>query len=89
MNPDTARYNASLVADHQRICSLLAGEIGKSLPEADNRIWHGHPGWFLDGYPVVSCSKLNNCIRLLFWSGQSFEEEGLTKEGNSLKPCSR
>jgi len=82
MNPDTAKYNAALAADDQKICSLLAREIDKSLPEADNRIWHGHPVWFLDGNPVVGYSKMKNCVRFLFWSGQSFEEEGLTKEGS-------
>jgi len=30
----------------------------------------------------VGYSKLKDCIRLLFWSGQSFEEEGLQKEGS-------
>jgi hypothetical protein len=38
--------------------------------------------WFLDGNPVVGYSKLKECVRLLFWSGQSFEEEGLKKEGS-------
>lgn len=27
-------------------------------------------------------SKLKSCIRLLFWSGQSFEEEALQNEGS-------
>src|SRR6516165_1786864 len=40
------------------------------------------PVWFLDGNPVVGYSKLKECVRLLFWSGQSFEEEGLKKEGS-------
>jgi hypothetical protein len=38
--------------------------------------------WFLDGNPIVGYSKLKNCVRLLFWSGQSFEEKGLKKEGS-------
>jgi hypothetical protein len=37
--------------------------------------------WFLDGNPIVGYSKLKGCVRLLFWSGQSFEEDGLAKEG--------
>lgn len=37
--------------------------------------------WFLDGNPIVGYSKLKQCVRLLFWRGQSFEEEGLTREG--------
>jgi hypothetical protein len=50
--------------------------------EAENKIWHAHPVWFLDGNPIVGYHKLKDCIRLLFWSGQSFDEEGLQKEGS-------
>jgi hypothetical protein len=57
-------------------------EIDRNLPDADNKIWYAHPVWFLDGNPIVGYSKLKNCVRLLFWSGQSFKEEGLKKEGS-------
>jgi hypothetical protein len=30
----------------------------------------------------VGTSKLKDCIRLLFWSGQSFDEPGLEAEGS-------
>ncbi|MEO1277864.1 MAG: DUF1801 domain-containing protein [Planctomycetota bacterium] len=63
------------------ICELLARTIGESLVEAENKIWHAHPVWFLDGNPVVGYSKFKNCVRLLFWSGQSFNEDGLNAEG--------
>lgn len=82
MHPDTAKYNKSLAAVEQKICDLLAKEIDKFLPEAENKIWHAHPVWFLDGNPVVGYSKLKDCVRLLFWSGQSFEERGLEDEGS-------
>ena len=82
MHPDTAKYNKSLASEDQKICDLLAGEIDRSLPEAENKIWHAHPVWFLDGNPVVGYSKLKDGVRLLFWSGQSFEDEGLKKAGN-------
>lgn len=62
-------------------CRLLAQEIDRHLPEAENKIWHRHPVWFLDGNPIVGYSKLKDCVRVLFWSGQSFEEKGLEKEG--------
>ncbi|MFT3947991.1 MAG: DUF1801 domain-containing protein [Agriterribacter sp.] len=64
------------------ICNLLEQEINKTLKEAENKIWHAHPVWFLDGNPVVGYSKLKSCIRLLFWSGQSFDEDTLQKEGS-------
>jgi hypothetical protein len=82
VRPDTTRYNASLTPENRAICDLLAREIDRALPEADNRIWHAHPVWFLDGNPIVGYSKLKDCVRLLFWSGQSFDEDGLAKEGS-------
>ncbi len=82
MNPETARYNASQAPEDQETCDLLAREIDRGLPEAENRIWHAHPVWFLDGNPVVGYKKLKHAVRLLFWSGQSFDEEGLEPEGS-------
>ena len=82
MHPDTAKYNQSLAPADQEICDLLASQIDKHLPEAENKIWHAHPVWFLDGNPIVGYSKLKSCVRLLFWSGQSFQEEGLQAEGS-------
>jgi hypothetical protein len=82
IHPDTERFNASQAPKDREICSLLAQEIDLHLPEAENKIWHGHPVWFLDGNPVVGYSKLKKCVRLLFWSGQSFEEKGLKEEGS-------
>ncbi|HLP21932.1 MAG TPA: DUF1801 domain-containing protein, partial [Chitinophagales bacterium] len=65
----------------KEICDALYTQIHAALPHAENKIWHAHPVWFLDGNPVAGYHKLKNCVRLLFWSGQSFEEEGLQPEG--------
>jgi len=81
MHADTRKYNAAQAPADRAICRLLAEEIGRGLPEAENRIWHAHPVWFLDGNPIVGYSKLKSCVRLLFWSGQSFRAKGLKKEG--------
>jgi hypothetical protein len=81
MHPDTAKYNNGVGSTEREICELLAKEIDRSLGEAENKIWHAHPVWFLDGNPVVGYSKLKDCVRLLFWSGQSFEEDALEHEG--------
>lgn len=82
MHPDTTQYNQGLASRDREICDLLAREIDRGLPEAENKVWHAHPVWFLDGNPVVGYGKLKDCIRLLFWSGQSFEEDALKKEGS-------
>ena len=81
MHPDTTKYNQSQAPVDREICDVLAREIDRNLPEAENRVWHAHPVWFLEGNPIVGYSKLKRCVRLLFWSGQSFEEEGLQREG--------
>jgi len=75
-------YNDSQLGEDKAICTLLAQEIDRHLPEAERKIWHRHPVWFLDGNPIVGYSKLKNCVRLLFWSGQSFDEPGLQPEGS-------
>jgi hypothetical protein len=82
VSKDIKAYNDSLSSDDKAICTLLSGEISRNLPEAENKIWHRHPVWFLDGNPIVGYSKLKDCIRLLFWSGQSFDEPGLQPEGS-------
>ena len=82
MHPDIKKYNDSQSTPDKEICDLLATEISKHLPEAENKIWHAHPVWFLDGNPVAGYSKLKNNVRLLFWSGQSFDEDALAEEGS-------
>ena len=81
MNKEIKAYNNSQTAEEKEICDLLYEQICRHLPKAENKIWHAHPVWFLDGNPIVGYSKLKDCIRLLFWSGQSFDEETLQKEG--------
>lgn len=82
MNEDIQAYNDSQAAPDADICHLLAQEIDRKLPKAENKIWHRHPVWFLDGNPIVGYSKLKDSVRLLFWSGQSFDEPGLQNEGS-------
>jgi hypothetical protein len=74
-------FNAAQDALARPICDRLAQEIATHLPEAEGRIWHAHPVWFLGGNPIVGYSRLKSCVRLLFWSGQSFGEPGLAPEG--------
>ncbi|WP_316633378.1 DUF1801 domain-containing protein [uncultured Flavobacterium sp.] len=82
MNAAIQDYNNLQNSSDKEICDLLATIINENLPDAENKIWHAHPVWFLDGNPIVGYSKLKNCVRLLFWSGQSFDEEKLVNEGS-------
>ncbi|MBS1734662.1 MAG: DUF1801 domain-containing protein [Bacteroidetes bacterium] len=82
MNKEIEKYNEKQSPVDKEICTLLSAIICEELPEAENKIWHAHPVWFLDGNPVAGYSKLKGSVRLLFWSGQSFDEPGLANEGS-------
>ena len=81
MNAEIAAYNEAQLEVDREICNKLAKAIDKVLTEAESKIWHAQPVWFLEGNPVVGYSKLKDSVRLLFWSGQSFDEDRLTNEG--------
>jgi hypothetical protein len=81
-------YNNELSAIDQEICVLLAHTINSVLTEAEGKIWHAHPVWFLDGNPVVGYSKQKKGIRLMFWSGADFDEAALNVKGGKFKDAS-
>lgn len=82
VHTDTQKYNKALLKKDREICEVLAEALTRNLPKAENKIWHAHPVWFLDGNPIVGYDKLKDSVRLLFWSGQSFKEKDLHKEGS-------
>lgn len=88
MHPDTLKYNALQEPDYRKVCDFLAQEIDKNLAGAENKIWHSHPVWFLDGNPTVGYSRQKPGIRLMFWSGADFEEAGLNVVGKKFKDAS-
>lgn len=79
--PDIADYHRKLAPEDREICDLLATEIARGLPEAHAKVWHAHPVWFLDNNPIVGYDRLKDAVRLMFWSGQSFDTEGLAPSG--------
>lgn len=84
MHSDSQEYNKRQDEVNREICDLLANCIEATLSEAESRFWHGHPVWFLEGNPIVGYGKLKGCVRLLFWSGQSFQSSGLRKTGSFM-----
>ena len=81
MNSEITSYHATLPEADRQICEILMGAIEQHLPQATSKIWHGSPVWFIDENPIVGYSKLKSHVQLLFWSGQSFNEAGLTPVG--------
>jgi len=88
MNQDILNYNKTLSVEDQSICEILSTEISKNLTNAESKIWHAHPVWFLNGNPIVGYSKQKAGIRLMFWSGIDFEEEKLNVQGKKFKDAS-
>ena len=88
MNPDIQTYNNRQTPEDREICDLLASVIDTELTKAESKIWHAHPVWFLDGNPIVGYSKQKKGLRLMFWSGLGFEEEGLNVPGGKFKDAS-
>ena len=81
-------YNQSLSSNDIAICELLAKTINSNLTYTDNKVWHSHPVWFIDGNPIVGFSKEKKGIRLMFWSGAGFEESNLSVRGKKFKDAS-
>lgn len=81
MNAEIKSYNEKQSKTDKEICDRLASVVDNELPQAESKIWHAHPVWFLDNNPIVGYSKLKDSVRLLFWSGQSFGEDKLQVEG--------
>ena len=88
MENDIQHYNHQQTTEEQKICYQLAEIIYQNLPEAESKIWHAHPVWFINGNPIVGYSKLKSGIRLLFWSGVSFEEAALQPGTGKFKDAS-
>lgn len=88
MDPAILKYNETQKPSDKDICDLLAGEIDRGLSEAESKIWHGHPVWFLEGNPIVGFSKQKPGVRLMFWSGADFDESELAVVGKKFKDAS-
>lgn len=88
MHPEILDYNAGQEPDERAICEVLAAQIDRGLAGAESKIWHRHPVWFLEGNPIVGYSKQKPGIRLMFWSGASFDEPGLDVVGKKFKDAS-
>ncbi|MEM7026175.1 MAG: DUF1801 domain-containing protein [Pseudomonadota bacterium] len=89
MKPATIdAFHGSLSPEDEAICDALRVAIDEALPEAESKIWHSHPVWFLDGNPVVGYSKLKDCVRLMFWSGADFDEQDLKPGTGKFKDAS-
>src|SRR5262249_44305538 len=73
-------YNDGQAPSEKQICAALAKLIDEGLPNAEKKVWHGHPVWFDDGNPLVGYAVRKSGVQLLFWSGRAFDEPDLLPE---------
>ena len=78
---DILDYQAGLSEADCAIAKALDALIAQVLPEAEGKVWHGSPVWFINGNPVAGYFLRKSGMQLLFWSGQSFLTPGLTATG--------
>ncbi len=85
---DIVNYLESKTGNYRDVCELLQSELGEALPDAENKVWHAHPVWFLDGNPIVGYSVQKPGVRLMFWSGADFDEPLLSLGTGKFKDAS-
>lgn len=88
MNSAFENYILQLDSNYQSIAVLLTETIDSELNFSESKIWHSHPVWFINGNPIVGFSQEKKGIRLMFWSGADFEDEGLNVRGGKFKDAS-
>ena len=85
MNSAIQTYHLQQNETDLKICEQLALLIDAELTEAESKVWHGHPVWFIDGNPIVGYSKQKAGMKLMFWSGADFDEAALNVVGEKFK----
>ncbi len=88
MLEEIQKYNNQLTTHFNEIGDLILKIICNELPDAECKIWHAHPVWFLNGNPIVGYSNQKKGIRLMFWSGKSFEENQLISSEGKFQDAS-
>jgi hypothetical protein len=77
-----AGYDAAQSSAEASVCRRLRAEIVRALPDAESKVWHGSPVWFVGDTPVVGYNvAARGGVVLLFWNGQAFRDPALKPIG--------
>jgi hypothetical protein len=76
-----AEYNDELNPEFRALANQLSKLFENQVPQAESKVWHGHPVWFIQGNPVFGYSLKKAGLEVLFWSGKSFKKAGLRPIG--------
>ena len=76
-----SEYNEQIAPEFRSLAEQLTKSFKKQVPQAEAKVWHGHPVWFIEGNPVFGYSLKKTGLEVLFWSGKSFKKAGLKPIG--------
>lgn len=88
INQHIESYNITKDGATKEICNSLSVILCQHFSNAEAKIWHAHPVWFIDGNPIVGYSVLKAGVRLMFWSGADFDEPQLQPGTGKFKDAS-
>ena len=83
MTNDISEFNAAQSTQFAPICDALLEMFNETLVDSTSKLYHRSPAWFIDDNPIVGyyIPVKNEYVRVMFWSGQSFDEPSLHAEG--------
>ena len=80
-------YIAGLPADQAAVAVTLRARLDAGLPDAEGRLWHGHPVWLRGSDPVAGFKAFPRWVTLLLWHGGEVTEstEALTASADGSR----
>jgi len=83
MTNEISEFNAAQLPQFAPICDVLLEMFNETLVDSTSKQYHRSPAWFIDDNPIVGyyIPVKNEYVRVMFWSGQSFDEPSLHAEG--------
>jgi hypothetical protein len=75
-------YIAGLDAPNDVIAEALRAHLDTGLPEADSKVWHGHPVWMIGNQPVAGFKAYPNYVTFMLWRGQSVNDDTETLQAS-------
>ena len=74
-------YHKQFEPTVKKIMLQLKAELDAGLGEANCKLYHGAPVWFVGENPVAGYSLNSRGVCLLFWNGQNFNSAKLHRVG--------
>ena len=75
-------YIAGLEPPNDVIAEALRAHIDTGLPEADSKVWHGHPVWMINDQPVAGFKAYPSSVTFMLWRGQSVNDDTETLQAS-------